>query len=64
MNVLLRFDLTRRFLEIERHSFCTIIGRRDETRLHQGDFSVGRIGSELRETIAAAAADADRSPAG
>ena len=54
----------RRFLEVERHSFDTIIDPGDETRLHQSDFSAGRIGYELRETIAAAAANADSSPAG
>ena len=64
VNVFRRFDLMRRFLEVERHSFDTIIDPRDETRLHQSDFSAGRIGYELGETIAAAAANADPSPAG
>jgi hypothetical protein len=58
VNVFRRFDLMRRFLEVERHSFDTIIDPRDETRLHQSDFSAGRIGYELGETIAAAAANA------
>jgi lysophospholipase L1-like esterase len=64
VNVFRRFDLMRRFLEVERHSFDTIIDPRDETRLRQSDFSAGRIGYELGETIAAAAANADPSPAG
>jgi lysophospholipase L1-like esterase len=64
VNVFRRFDLMRRFLEVERHSFDTIIDPRDETRLRQSDFNAGRIGYELGETIAAAAANADPSPAG
>ena len=51
VNVFRRFDLMRRFLEVERHSFDTIIDPRDPNRLHQSDFSAGRIGYELCETI-------------
>jgi hypothetical protein len=56
VNVFRRFDLMRRFIEVERHSFDTIIDPTDQDRLHQSDFSAGRIGYELREVIAAAAA--------
>jgi hypothetical protein len=50
-----RFDLMRRLLEVERHSFDAIIRPGDEKRLHHSDFSTGRVGFELSETIAAAA---------
>jgi len=63
VNVFRRFDLMRRFLEVERHSFDTIIDPTDENRLHQSDFSARRIGYELCETIAAAAADVGPLPA-
>jgi hypothetical protein len=55
MNVFRRFDLMRKFVEIERHSFDTIIDPTDPDRLHQSDFSARRIGYELGEAIAAAA---------
>lgn len=63
VNVFRRFDLMRRFLEVERHSFDTIIDPTDENRLHQSDFSARRIGYELCEAIAAAAADVGPLPA-
>jgi lysophospholipase L1-like esterase len=63
VNVFRRFDLMRRFLEVERHSFDTIIDPTDENRLHQSDFSARRIGYEFREAIAAAAADVGPMPA-
>ena len=63
VNVFRRFDLMRRFLEVERHSFDTIIDATDENRLHQSDFSARRIGYELCATIAAAAADVGPLPA-
>jgi hypothetical protein len=49
-----RFDLMRRFVEVERHSFDTIIDPADPDRLHQSDFSARRIGYEFAEVIAAA----------
>lgn len=55
VNVFRRFDLMRKFVEIERHSFDTIIDPTDPDRLHQSDFSARRIGYELGEAIAAAA---------
>ena len=56
VNVFRRFDLMRRFIEAERHSFDTIIDPTDPDRLHQSDFSAGRIGYELCQTILSAAA--------
>ena len=56
VNVFRRFDLMRRFIEAERHSFDTIIDPTDPDRLHQSDFSAGRIGYELCRTILSAAA--------
>ena len=58
VNVFRRFELMRKFVEIERHSFDTIISPGDPDRLHQSDFSARRIGYELSEAIAAAAAAA------
>jgi hypothetical protein len=63
VNLFRRFDLMRRFVEVERHSFDTIIDPADPMRLHQSDFSAGRIGYELCEVIAAAAADVGPAPA-
>jgi lysophospholipase L1-like esterase len=63
VNVFRRFDLMRRFLEVERHSFDTIVDPTDENRLHQSDFSARRIGYEFCEAIAAAAADVGPLPA-
>jgi hypothetical protein len=58
VNVFRRFELMRKFVEIERHSFDTIIDPTDPDRLHQSDFSARRIGYELGEAIAAAATNA------
>jgi lysophospholipase L1-like esterase len=63
VNVFRRFDMMRRFLEVERHSFDAIIDPTDENRLHQSDFSARRIGYELCAVIAAAAADVGPLPA-
>jgi hypothetical protein len=63
VNVFRRFDMMRRFIDVERHSFDTIIDPTDENRLHQSDFSARRIGYELCATIAAAAADVGPLPA-
>jgi len=64
VNVFHRFDLMRKFLEVERHSFDSIIDPTDITRLHQSDFSARRIGYELSEAIAAGAALGGQAPAG
>jgi hypothetical protein len=58
VNVFRRFELMRKFVETERHSFDTIIDPTDPDRLHQSDFSARRIGYELGEAIAAAAKNA------
>ena len=63
VNVFRRFDMMRRFIDVERHSFDTIIDPTDENRLHQSDFSARRIGYELCAAIAAAAAAAGPLPA-
>lgn len=63
VNVFRRFDLMKRFVELERHSFDTIIDPTDPNRLHQSDFSARRIGYEFGEAIAAAAAKVVQSPA-
>ncbi|WP_024506103.1 hypothetical protein [Bradyrhizobium sp. ARR65] len=62
-NVFRRFELMRRFVEVERRSFDTIIDPTDPDRLHQSDFSARRIGYELCEAIAAAAAKVGEPPA-
>jgi len=64
VNVFHRFDLMRKFLEVERHSFDSIIDPTDTDRLHQSDFSARRIGYELSEAIAAGAAHGGQAPAG
>jgi hypothetical protein len=64
VNVFHRFDLMRKFLDVERLSFDGIIDPTDVTRLHQSDFSARRIGYELSEAIAAGAANGGRAPAG
>ena len=46
----------RGFVEVERYSFDTIIDPTDPQRLHQSDFSAGRIAYELGQTIADAVA--------
>jgi lysophospholipase L1-like esterase len=55
VNVFRRFDLMRKFLRQEGHSFDHIINPADNDRLHQSDWAAQRIGYELSETIAAAA---------
>jgi lysophospholipase L1-like esterase len=55
VNVFHRFDLMRRIVDDERHSFDSIIDPTDPDRLHQSDFSARRIGFEFGEAIAAAA---------
>jgi lysophospholipase L1-like esterase len=62
VNVFHRFDMMRKFVDDERHSFDTIIDPTDTDRLHQSDFSARRIGYEFREAIAAAAAHAGPAP--
>jgi lysophospholipase L1-like esterase len=64
VNVFHRFDLMRKFLEVERHSFDGIIDPTDPERLHQSDFSARRIGYEFGEAIAAGAALGATAPAG
>jgi lysophospholipase L1-like esterase len=63
VNVFHRFEMMRRFVDDERHSFDTIIDPTDTDRLHQSDFSARRIGYELCEAIAAAAAPGGPAPA-
>jgi lysophospholipase L1-like esterase len=60
VNVFHRFDLMRKFLDVERHSFDRIIDPTDTDRLHQSDFSARRIGYEFSEAIAVGA----QAPAG
>ncbi len=62
VNAFRRFDLMRRWVELERRSFDTIIDPADDDRLHQSDYSARRIGYELSEAIAAAAARTDWPP--
>jgi len=64
VNVFHRFDLMRKFLDVERHSFDSIIDPTDTDRLHQSDLSARRIGYELSEAIAAGAAHRGQAPAG
>jgi hypothetical protein len=64
VNVFRRFDLMRKFHEIERHSFDCIIDPGDTDRLHQSDWSARRIGYELCEAITAGIANGEQSPAG
>ena len=63
VNVFHRFEMMRRFVDDERHSFDTIIDPTDTDRLHQSDFSARRIGYELCEAIAAAAVHGGQAPA-
>jgi lysophospholipase L1-like esterase len=56
VNVFRRFDLMRRFHDVERISFDRIIDPNDPDRLHQSDWSARRIGYELCEAIAAQSA--------
>jgi lysophospholipase L1-like esterase len=64
VNVFHRFDLMRKFVELERHPFERIIDPTDPERLHQSDFSARRIGYEFSEAIAAGAAQAVPPPTG
>jgi hypothetical protein len=52
----------QKFLDVERHSFDTIIDPTDPDRLHQSDFSARRIGYEFSEAIAASAALGGQAP--
>jgi hypothetical protein len=63
VNVFHRFEMMRKFVDDERHSLDTIIEPTDPDRLHQSDFSARRIGYELCEAIAAAAAPGGPAPA-
>lgn len=58
VGVFRRFDMMRKFVEIERRSFDALIDPNDENRLHESDAVAGRIGYELCEVIANAAARA------
>jgi hypothetical protein len=58
VNVFRRFAMMREWHEVERFSFDTMVDPTDPTRLHQSDWSTQRVGFELGETIAAAAARA------
>jgi hypothetical protein len=55
VSVFRRFDMMRKFIDIERHSFDAIIDSTDETRLHMSDFASGRVGYELSQVITVAA---------
>lgn len=55
VNVFSRFDLMRDMLTREMHSFDLLINPADEKRLHQSDYSTGRVAYELAETIVEAA---------
>lgn len=59
VGVFRRFDMMRKFVEIEGRSFDALVDPGDETRLHESDLVAGRIGYELCEVIAAAAARAE-----
>jgi hypothetical protein len=56
VNVFGRFAMMQKWLEIERFSFDVTIDPTDVSRLHQSDWSAGRIGYELCQAIADAAA--------
>jgi lysophospholipase L1-like esterase len=55
VNLFRRFDLMRRWHEIEKNSFDRIIDPSDVDRLHQSDWSAQRIGQALCEVIVSAA---------
>ena len=63
VNVFHRFDMMRKFIDDERHSFDTTIDPADTDRLHQSDFSARRIGYEFCEAIAAATVRGGQAPA-
>jgi len=66
VGVFRRFDMMRKFVEIERRSFDVLIDPGDDKRLHEGDMVSGRIGYELCRAIAVAAtvASPDAAPPG
>lgn len=55
VNLFRRFDLMRRWHEIEKNSFDRMIDLSDVDRLHQSDWSARRIGQALCEAIVSAA---------
>ena len=55
VGVFRRFDMMRKFVEIERRSFDVLIDPGDDKRLHEGDMVSGRIGYELCRAVAVAA---------
>ncbi|KYK43186.1 hypothetical protein A1D31_38575 [Bradyrhizobium liaoningense] len=55
VNLFRRFDLMRRWHEIEKNSFERMIDLSDADRLHQSDWSAQRIGKALCEVIVSAA---------
>jgi len=55
VNLFRRFDLMRRWLEVERNSLDRMIDPSDIDRLHQSDWSAQRIGQALCEVIVNAA---------
>jgi hypothetical protein len=56
VSVFRRFDMMRKFVEIEGRSFDALIDPNDVYRLHESDAVSGRIGYELCRVIAVAAA--------
>ena len=66
VGVFRRFDVMRKFVEIERRSFDVLIDPGDDKRLHESDMVSGRIGYELCRAIAVAAtvASPDAAPPG
>jgi len=55
VNLFSRFELMRRWHEVERNSFDQMIDPRDADRLHQSDWSARRIGQALCQLIVDAA---------
>ena len=55
VNLFRRFDLMRRWYEIEKNSFDRMIDSSDVDRLHQSDWSAQRIGQALCKVIVNAA---------
>jgi hypothetical protein len=55
VNLFRRFDLMRRWHEIEKNSFDRMIDPSDVDRLHQSDWSAQRIGQALCEVIVSTA---------
>ncbi|MBR0851553.1 SGNH/GDSL hydrolase family protein [Bradyrhizobium diazoefficiens] len=56
VNVFQRYDLMRRWHEVERVSFDRIVDPGDDDRLHHSDWSVRQMVRALADTIVAAAA--------